>query len=497
LGDAFGVVYKREAMTLSMVRGGAIALALIAAGVVVYKRREVAAHLRRFFLEPSAPTNLAILRAAVFASIAWVSTQTTAVWWASVPKELRFMPPGWRWLKNSLPLDAELASNAQLVVVAASVCAALGLLTRISSPIAAVLAIYLLGVPSFFGKVLHMDHALVMMALVISASPAGDALSIDRLFKKGRGEPPPGPATAYTLPIRLCWLLLGTIYLFPGIWKVWNNGDLWLSGERLLWELRDEWGQRNKFKPPMRIDEHPWLLQLLGISTLIFEVGIFFAIFQRHARIAAAFAAVAFHVGVREFLGIKFHAYVPLVLLIDFPALAAYRGLAVQARSVAASAIVGCALLAAQTYVGLAQIDTWPVALHPKFDERKGGKLTASNHQIMLEPQDEEAEQLDLGRELVGRGTMNGYVRLFLNVDRDVAKGIPRMARSRALIKVLREAGVEIEAGDHIAVYTTKWNVFPLGERSNFKRELKRRYVVLGDGALEVVPEDEDEDEEH
>ncbi|HYJ11117.1 MAG TPA: hypothetical protein VEX18_18975, partial [Polyangiaceae bacterium] len=409
-------------MTLLGVRIGAVALALIAVGLLLYKRQAVAENLRRFFLEPTAPTNLAILRFVLFGGLARVSVDTSAVFWAAVPPELRFMPPGWRWLHGSLPLNEQLAQGAQYVVVLGGLCAASGLLTRVTAPITALVAVYLLGVPSFFGKILHMDHALVLMALVVSASPCGDALSLDRLWLRRRGVPPPGPSTAYTLPIRLSWLLLGTIYLFPGLWKVWNNGDLWLSGERLLWELRDEWGQRSNFNPPMRIDEHPWLLKLLGASTLIFEVGIFFAIFNRYTRIAFAFGAVAFHIGVRAFLGIKFYALVPLVLLIDFPTFGSYKAALAPVRSFVASAAVGCLLLAAQTYVGLAQIDTWPVALHPKFDERKGGKLTASSHQLVLE-QAEAGEPEDIGRALVGLGAMNGYVRLFLNVDRDIGRG--------------------------------------------------------------------------
>jgi hypothetical protein len=261
----------------------------------------------------------------------------------------------------------------------------------------------------------------------------------------------------------------------------------------LLWELMDEWGQRRDFDPPMRIDQHPILLQLLGASTLVFELGIFFAIFNRYTRIAAALGAVAFHIGVRLFLGIKFYAYLPLVLLIDFPTFGAYRHALLQvpqARSLVACAVVGCTLLAAQAFVGLAQIDTWPVALQPKFDERSGGSVTATNHQLVLEPQVEQQDK-DVGRALAGMAAMNGYLRLFLNVDRDVARGIPSQARTRALVKVIRDAGVHMVPGDHIALYATRWNVYPIGERTGLEMVLKRRYRVMDDGSLTVVAKNE------
>lgn len=477
-------------MTLTGVRIAAGLLTLAALALLLYRRPAVARGLHRFFLEPSAPQNLALLRMALFGGLAWVSSQTSAVWWASVPAELRMLPPGWRWLSGVLPMNASLASVAQYVVVIASVCAALGLLTRITAPIAAVVAVYLLGTPSFFGKILHMDHALVLMSLVIAAAPSGDALSLDRLWQRKRGLPEPEPSPAYTLPIRLAWLLLGTIYLFPGIWKVWGNGDLWLNGQRLLSELNDEWGQRKSFDPPMRIDQYPSLLKVLGTSTLIFEVGFFFAIFNRYTRVLAALSAVAFHTGIRMFLGIRFYEYLPLVLLIDFPLFGARLEPAMlasaQLRRLAASALIGGTLLLGQVYVGLAQIDTWPVALHPKFDERTGTHKVASNNQIMLEP-GSGAEAQDLGRLMVKLGAKNGFTRVVLSVDRDIAKGVPRKARSRAVVTLLRDSGIAIAAGDHIAIYRTRWNVFPLGERSGFSKSLLRRYRVTEEGGLELM----------
>jgi len=477
-------------MTLIGVRIVACLLLLGALGFAVYRRRAVSVALREFFLAPTAPQNLGLLRIVLFAALAWVGLQSNAVWWASQPATLRVMPPGWQWLAG-LPLDTTVASWARYLVVGFGVCAALGLGTRLTTKVAAIAALYLLGVPSFFGKILHSDHALVMMTLVLAAAPCGDALSLDRSWLRLRGRPDPGVSAAYTLPVRLCWLLLGTIYLFPGIWKVWEAGDLWLSGERLLWELQDEWGQRKGFVPPARIDQYPWLLKLLGTATLIFEVGFFFALFQRHARIVAALSAVAFHVGVRLFLGIRFYEYLPLILLIDFrwppaaePAVAALPALQ---RSPWPSAVVGGALLLGQFFVGFAQIDTWPIAMHPKFSERGGPKLVTRNHKLVFEPLGG-TRQRDIVYVLSKRGAGHGFTRVMLRFDREVARGIPRDAEGRSIVAMLRENDLELVSGAHIAVYSASWNTYPLGKRTGYKKQLLRRYRVTEDGGLTPVP---------
>ncbi|HMI90041.1 MAG TPA: HTTM domain-containing protein [Polyangiales bacterium] len=484
-------------MTLSGVRLAACLLLLGALGFAIYRRRAVSSALREFFLAPSQPQNLGLLRIVLFAALAWVGLQTNAVWWASQPATLRVMPPGWQWLAGLLPINATVASGARFLVVAFGVCAAVGLGTRITSKVAAIAALYLLGVPSFFGKILHSDHALVMMTLVLAAAPCGDALSLDRLWLRRRGRPEPQMSDAYTLPVRLCWLLLGTIYLFPGIWKVWEAGDLWLSGERLLWELQDEWGQRKGFVPPARIDQHPWLLKLLGTATLIFEVGFFFALFQKQARIVAALSAVAFHVGVRLFLGIRFYEYLPLILLIDFrwpePAPSAAATATATATSGAPqrtpwpSALIGGALLLGQFFVGFAQIDSWPIAMHPKFSERGGPKQITRNHKFVLEPAAGGRER-DLVYLLSKLGGGHGFTRVMLRFDRDVARGAPYRDTGRSIVAMLRENGLELVSGDQIAVYSTSWNTYPIGERTGYQKQLLHRYRVSEDSGLELTP---------
>jgi hypothetical protein len=462
-------------------------LALLCVGVAsfwaVRRRDALNAAVDTYLFEPTPPHNLACVRIALFAGLTWAALHTEAVWWAAQPEGMRHMLPGWRWLRDTLPINATIATYAQYALIGSSTLAMLGLNTRVTAPLAALIGVYLLGIPSFFGKVVHVDHALMLMVLVIAASPCADAWSIDRWLER-RGTPAPAASAAYTLPMRLCWLLLGTIYLFPGIWKVWGNGDLWLNGQRLLFELNDEWNHRRGFAPPFRIDHYPWLLALLGTSTLIFEVGFIFAVLRPRTRVIAALAACAFHTGVRLFLGIQFYAWLPLVMLIDLPWFAAKAGSGDSRRSHVPAAVVGCVLLFGQVCVGLIAIDTWPLALHPLFDERFVLGPVTHGTRIRYEP--ESGRDRDVLYVLTKNGGgADSFRRTLLRYDRDVASHHSRAGQGRAIVSMLEQNGIELEPGDALAIYDTSWDTLPLLERNHYAEKLVHRYRVTDDGDLE------------
>lgn len=482
-------------MNLEQVRLAALVLAVLATGWALVRWRAVLRGLRVYLFEPSYPARIALVRIALFGGLAYVGARTRAVWWAAQPEGLRAMPPGWGVLESALPIDAASAQLAQWLVISSSLCAMLGLLTRVTAPVSALAAVFLLGIPSFFGKVLHMDHGLVMMVLVLAAAPCGDALSIDRWLATRRGRPRPGPSGIYTLPLRLCWLLLGTVYLFPGLWKVYDNGDLWLNGQRLLWELYDEWGHRTYLRPPARIDTYPWLLKLLGTATLVFEVGFFFAVFSRRGRVLAALSAAAFHAGVRLFLGIKFYALLPLVVLFDSPLTdGLVRRLSTAAKGPLAgvglpralpAALVGGVLLLGQFAVGTVRIDTWPIAIHPIFGERRGPGRRVGAHEILLESAG--APTRNVVEHLSKRGAGHGFVRIMRRFDRDVRRRIPRQRTGRQIVAMLRDNDLALHSGDALALYRTTWNIFPLQQRTGQRRRLIRRYRVTQDAGLSAL----------
>lgn len=461
-----------------------VLLGIVGGGIWAVRRRDALyTALDAYLFEPCAPQKLAGVRIALFAGLTWAALHTEAVWWAAQPAAMRRMLPGWLWLRDILPIDATIATYAQYALIGSSVLAMIGLNTRITAPLAAAVGVYLLGIPSFFGKVVHIDHALMLMVLVMAASPCADAWSLDRWLDR-RAKPLPAPSPAYALPMRLCWLLLGTIYLFPGIWKLWESGDLWLNGQRLLFELNDEWTRRAGFVPPLRIDHYPWLLSLLGASTLLFEIGFTFAVLRPRTRAIAALAACAFHTGVRLFLGIQFYAWLPLVMLIDTPWFPMKAGSADGLQSMRPTVVVGCALLFGQVCVGLNAIDTWPLALHPLFDERY--VLSAVSHGVRIRYEPSAGRERDVLYVLnKNGGGAESFRRTFLRFDRDVLAHREHAGAGRAIISMLQQNDIEVDPGDVLAIYDTSWDTLPLLERNNYKERVVRRYRVTEDGGLE------------
>jgi hypothetical protein len=373
-----------------------------------------------------------------------------------------------------------------------------GLCTRLSVPVAVVLAVLGHAVTMFFEKVNHSGHAAMLCGAVLCFSACGDALSLDRLWRWWRGQPMPAPSAAYGLPMRVCWLLLGTTYLFPGIWKLWASGDHWVTGERLRATLHGRWESLQTFRPPMRLDEYPLLLALLGIATLVFEIGF------------AALSAVGFHLGISFFLAIPFPAHVPLILLLDFPQIAkvASRAVPSSLRSVLAAwlsrpkaalirlespaglprappmralwpaALAGVVLLSGQLASGIFRVSSWPISIFPTFMAR-ASKRPRVGADLRIEYQAQDGTKRDLRTALkrMGPARLKHLIKRLAPV-RDTRTG-------RTIVRLFEYAGnVNVEPGDHVAIILATWDFQPPGEQANYDETLERRYVVTSDGAL-------------
>jgi uncharacterized membrane protein YphA (DoxX/SURF4 family) len=156
--------------------------------------------------------------------------------YARLPEDLRIPPPGWEAILRALPLDETTVKLVQIAAIAVSFLALVGLWTRPAAALSALLGTYVLGSQYLFGKVDHTFHHVIWFALLLAASPSGDALSIDAWLARRRGRPPPGPARAYALPIRLMWLLMGVAYFFPGLYKL-LAGPQWILSDNLRFLL--------------------------------------------------------------------------------------------------------------------------------------------------------------------------------------------------------------------------------------------------------------------
>jgi hypothetical protein len=272
-------------------------VALLVVGVLV--RREAVAFLKAFFTKATHPVNLALFRIVLFWTPFEEVDVSSIVFFSQLPAELRFAPSGFGWLLNSFPLHEAWVRMAVNLYLVACVTGMLGLWSRTSALLVALLGFYVLGIPQLFGKVNHSHH-FVWFPAVLAASRCGNALSCDAILaawkRADRGvTAPPGPASDYTAPLRIVAILLGVIYFFPGFWKAWSGGVDWVLGENLRYQMYSKWLEFGDWVPVFRLDHYPLLYKFSALTTIAFELSFVALIFLPTLFVLAPLNGMLFH----------------------------------------------------------------------------------------------------------------------------------------------------------------------------------------------------------
>lgn len=472
----------------------------------VHKHQRAVAVVRAFFLEPGPAINLGLLRIYVFWMLFQEARISQAAWYTSLDPGFIKLPRGWAWLGDFIPLSPELVRGGEIAMMISCGFATLGLLTRVSTLVGALLALFVFAVPNFYFKINHGLHVPVLTAFVIASAPSGHALSLDALFRRLRGGGSYGESLAYSLPVRFTWLLMGTMYLFPGLWKLWETGDLWIDGIKLKVELFEKWGQMPEYYPSFRIDHYPWLLAFFGTMTLVVEIGFLPAMFHRVTRVLAGIAAMGFHIGVGYTMNIWFDIWFPLLVLLDFPKLRlpgvsqlvsrvklAVARLPESVRSqllppdtpdrpslgtsTAATTVVGSILVFSMFVAGLAPIDSWPIAVYPRFDSRDSSPSSRS-YALQFGVRNSKGVERELPsafQKLADDTAAFRIARATLRL-KGKAKNQAALDRHLELLKrLVRENFGPLEPGSQLLIYRSDFEIEP-EER---KRQRPRRRLVL------------------
>jgi hypothetical protein len=247
----------------------------------------------RGYLQGS-PVDLAVFRITVFVVVLLSRDVYEAPTWAATADAVRAAPFGLGWLAPCLPLSPAWTWAALAVLVPSALLSVLGLFTRWATVLAAASLSYVLAVPQFSGTVIHTHH-LVWFAVLLAASPCGDALSVDTWLRARHGpRAAPGEAVAYGLPVRVAWVLVGLIFLFPGLWK-WRVGLDWALGGTLRDQLYWKWAEYGGWRPRLRVDEWPGLLEAGGVAVMLFEPLVLLGVLVPRLRPWTVGAALLFH----------------------------------------------------------------------------------------------------------------------------------------------------------------------------------------------------------
>ena len=266
--------------------------------------------IKQFFTAETDAINLAIFRVVFFWILASKVSVSYTVWFSAIPHDLQFPPMGLAWVLDHLPVNPVLAKVAAVSLLVCCVTAAAGLWARTSCVLCAVLALYVLGIPQFYGKINHYHH-LVWFAAILAASPCADVLSVDAVVAAWRRADrgivePPAASVAYALPLRFIWLILGAIYFSAGVWKVWTGGYAWALSDNPKIMMYRKWLELGGWRPVFRIDEHPFYYHLGAVATIAFELSFIVIIFFPAIRLLAPIGGVLFHWTTSLFMRIWF-----------------------------------------------------------------------------------------------------------------------------------------------------------------------------------------------
>jgi hypothetical protein len=384
------------------------------------------------------------------------------------------------WLPADIVHDARLAWWLALANV---VCVGLGLAgvrTGATLGAATVLSLYVLGLMENAGKVDHYHHLIWFMAL-LAVGPSGRFLAVDAIgAARGREDEPAGALTT----LRAVWLLLGLIYLGPGLAKLAAAiGDGWASPEHLRliigWQRFARTLYQPGFEPTRWIDGLPPVaLEAGGVAVIAFEVGFVWLVLIRWARPYLAVAGIAFHLMNGVVLGIWFTFLLPAyVALIDWSALGRRVGLdaggsAREAASLPVRAsrqrtieVVAAVLIVAEAGVSAGRLlwpawrgPVWPFDLYPTFASRRSPDATVWEPRIVRS----DGRAMRLGpaawSKAFGSAARSRRVAESIRDERDPAR---RRERSREVLALLwrHEALAAREAAVAIDVYEVRYAV--------------------------------------
>ena len=206
-----------------------------------------------------------------------------------------------------MPLPPELMDALYFVTVFAAFFVTLGLRMRISGPIFAISLLTLLSFRNSWSMILHMHNGLVVHAMIIAATRSSDAWSIDSWKSSAPAS------SAYGWPVRLVAATTTVSYFLSGVAKVMGpQGVGWASGEALSsqiavnairYDVLTEVGAAPLFQLLL---EHTWIFWILGVSTLVLELGAPLAFTHRRLGQLWAVATFGLHWGIFFTMGIKF-----------------------------------------------------------------------------------------------------------------------------------------------------------------------------------------------
>jgi len=239
---------------------------------------------------------------------------------AEQPSEL-FRPLSFMRLLPGMPSEGVVLA-LQLVGIAAAMLAAVGLRPRLMLPAAWACGVFLNGMATSLGKVVHNDVLLLLAMVPLLAAPTGDMWSLDAVR---RGRKAPAPSVRYGWPVRTAAIVVAGAYFFTGLAKVLFSGPAWFVSDNLrfaLYASSDAQSVPNTLG--LLVADRPWLAHALAAGVLAFELSFPVVLWRPRWAWAFVLGAAALHLGISATMHLDYSAWIATVavVLIDWSRIA-------------------------------------------------------------------------------------------------------------------------------------------------------------------------------
>lgn len=266
------------------------------------------AGLERRFLAPAPPERLAVLRVLVGAyGLGFLLVRLPHLLAVARADDDRFAPVGpLAWLAE--PVPPGVGQGVLAVAVASGVAFVAGWRWRVSGPVFAAAFLAVTTYRSSWGQIFHTENLAALHLVVLAASPAADAWSLDA---RRRGGARPSPSPEHGWPIRLLSVLTVGTYAVAGWAKLRHGGLGWVEGEVLRNHVAHDALRKvlvggSPSSLGVALLDHAWAFAPMAVVSLATEVAAPLALVGRRIRAVWAASAWGFHVGVLALMGIGF-----------------------------------------------------------------------------------------------------------------------------------------------------------------------------------------------
>lgn len=256
-------------------------------------------------------TRLGVARAVLGAYTLWyLATQRGALRTLAESDPELFAPVGPVRVLGK-PLPASVAHKVIDGTLASTALFTLGVGHRWTGPLHSALLTWTLSYRNSWSMIFHEENSMVWHSLILGASRATDAFSLDALRRHHVGADE--PHARYGWPLRTMQAASSATYLLAGIAKLRGSAGLsWASGEQLRRQVtvdrirKDLYGSPQGAVVARALYPRRQLFTAFAVGSLALELGAPLALAHPKAGRWWALSTFGMHWGIRAIMGIKF-----------------------------------------------------------------------------------------------------------------------------------------------------------------------------------------------